>query len=122
MNGVRRAVPLDDVGNFAKDRPEVVIGDVRSQVHVADAARRNVDALIAANVVQDPIVVDQQIEIEVIESQCDGIRIVDAEREVEVHRRRDSEVDARFDPSQRIRRVDDAQIRKRVATAQQNQN
>ena len=95
---------------------------MRGQVHVAGAARRNVDALIAANVVQDPIVVDQQIEIEVIESQRDCIRVVDANCEVEVHRRRDSEVDARFDSSQRIGRVDDVQIRKRVAATQQNQN
>ena len=78
--------------------------------------------LIAPDVVEHAIVIDQQIEIEVIEPQRHRIRVVDADREIEIHRRRNSEIHARLNTAKLIRRVEDVQICERVAAGQQNQD
>src|SRR5438552_2401919 len=89
------AIPLNDVLDLAIDILQIVVVDMAGQEDIAHAARRDVNALVAPYVAQNGIVVDEQIEIEAIKAQRNRVRVIDADREVEVHRRRKSEIDTR---------------------------
>src|SRR5438552_3841499 len=79
---VVRAVALDDVGDLAEDRADVVVSDARAQVDQTEAAGRNARA-VTAGAGEEAFVVDEELEVDLIEPQPDRVGIVDAEVEVE---------------------------------------
>src|ERR1700716_2060687 len=71
-------IPLNDVLHLPTDGQQAVVGHEAGQTDLSDTACRDVDTLIAPHVAKDRCVVDQEIEVETIESQRNGIRIVDS--------------------------------------------
>ena len=124
--GATGAISLNDVLDFSIDILQIVVGDVAGQVDIANTARRDVNALIAPHVAQHRVVVDQQIEVEAIQAQGDSVRVVDADVEVEIDRRRgerQGDGHVRPDVAQRIARIDDVQtLRERAASRQRERH